>query len=160
MVTGNANCMEMFADRYFGCVLCNSTLEHDPFVWKTVAEIRRVTMPGGLVVIGVPGYRGMGPRALAPPHSLLGRGLAWLATLTRNDALRAGTITLGEHFFPGDYYRFTEQAMREVLLQHFLSPQCRWIMTPPRIIGWARQPLLPFLPQDDTLYNTIERNFS
>lgn len=140
MVTGNANRMDMFADGSFGCVLCNATLEHDARFWETLAEIRRVTAPGGLVVIGVPGFRGMGPKFLAPPRSLAGRMIQVLARVTRADALRAGTVTLGEHFFPGDYYRFTEQAVREVLLEGLVEPRCRWVMTPPRIIGWARKP--------------------
>lgn len=140
MVTGNANRMDMFADGSFGCVLCNATLEHDARFWETLAEIRRVTAPGGLVVIGVPGFRGMGPKFLAPPRSFSGRVIQVLARVTRADALLAGTVTLGEHFFPGDYYRFTEQAVREVFLEGLAEPQCRWVMTPPRIIGWARKP--------------------
>lgn len=140
VVTGNANAMDMFPDARFGCVLCNSTLEHDPFFWRTIAEIRRVTSPGGLVVIGVPGFRGMGPRSLAPPRSLVGQAIAMLAAATKHDALLAGTVTLGEHHFPGDYYRFTEQAMREVFLEGLVEPRCRWVMWPPRIIGWGRKP--------------------
>jgi SAM-dependent methyltransferase len=140
MVQGNANAMTMFADASFGCVLSNATLEHDGRFWQTLAEIRRVTAAGGLVVIGVPGFRGMGPAALAPPRSLAGRGISLLARLTRHEALLAGSGTLGEHHFPGDYYRFSEQAMREILLQDLLQPQCRWVMSPPRIVGWARKP--------------------
>lgn len=140
MVARNANRMEMFADGTFGCVLCNSTLEHDARFWETLAEIRRVTASGGLIVIGVPGFRGMGPRFLAPPRSLLGLGFALLARLIPGEALRAGTVTLGEHLYPGDYYRFTEQAVREVFLQDLVNPQCRCLMTPPRIVGWARKP--------------------
>lgn len=139
MVTGNANAMGMFADASFGCVLCNATLEHDARFWRTLAEIRRVTAPGGLVVIGVPGFRGMGPRSFALPQSFVGRAIAMLAAATRHDALLAGTVTLGEHRFPGDYYRFTEQAVREVFLEGLVEPRCRWVMSPPRIIGWARK---------------------
>ena len=140
MVVGNANRMTMFPDASFGCVLCNATLEHDARFWETLGEIRRVVAPGGLVVIGVPGYRGMGPEFLAPPRSLAGRVIRTLAALTRADALLAGTVTLGEHRFPGDYYRFTEQAVREVFLEGLVEPRCRWVMSPPRIIGWARRP--------------------
>ena len=139
MITGNANHMDMFADNTFGCVLCNSTLEHDPRFWETLIEIRRVTRPGGLIVIGVPGFRGMGPSYLAQPHSFAGRGIRLLARITRADALLAGTNTLGEHFFPGDYYRFTEQAIMEIFLEGLVEKRCRWVMTPPRIIGWARK---------------------
>ncbi len=141
MVCGNANGMSMFADGSFGCVLCNSTLEHDARFWLTLAEIRRVTAPGGLVVIGVPGFRGMGPGSIVPRKSLLGWAVAMLARLTHHDALLAGTVTLGVHNYPGDYYRFTEQAVRELFLEGLVQQRCRWVMTPPRIIGWARKPV-------------------
>jgi SAM-dependent methyltransferase len=141
MVLGNANRMDIFADGTFGCVLCNSTLEHDARFWLTLAEIRRVTKPGGLVVIGVPGFRGMGPRHLAPPRSVVGGIIRLLTRMTRHDALVAGTSTLGVHNFPGDYYRFTDQAVREVFLEGLTEPRIRWVMTPPRVIGWARKPL-------------------
>jgi SAM-dependent methyltransferase len=140
MVTGNANRMDMFADNSFGCVLCNSTLEHDARFWETLSEIRRVTRPGGLIIIGVPGFRGMGPSFLAPPNSFAGRTLRLLAKITKADALLAGTSTLGEHFFPSDYYRFTEQAVMEIFLEGLVQKHCQWVMTPPRIIGWARKP--------------------
>jgi SAM-dependent methyltransferase len=140
MVCGNANDMKEFANDSFGTVLCNATLEHDPRFWRTVSEIRRVTSPGGLVVIGVPGYRGMGVDYFTNPRSLLGRILKFLAKITGDDTLRAGTVTLGEHFYPGDYYRFTEQAMKEVLLEGLLEVNVRHVMTPPRVIGWGRKP--------------------
>jgi len=140
MVTGNANSMDMFSDGEFGCVLCNATLEHDAHFWQTLAEIRRVTAPGGLIVIGVPGFRGMGPRFLAPPNSFVGRLITLLSAMTRNDSLLAGTNTLGEHRFPGDYYRFTEEAVREVFLDGLVEPRCEWVMCPPRVVGWARKP--------------------
>ena len=55
-VAGNANDMHMFDDRSFDLVLCNATLEHDKRFWLSVAEMKRVLRPGGLLVIGVPGY--------------------------------------------------------------------------------------------------------
>jgi SAM-dependent methyltransferase len=140
MVTGNANHMDMFPDGFFGCVLCNSTLEHDGRFWETLSEIRRVTQANGLIVIGVPGFRGMGPSFLAPPESYVGRVIQFLARISRSDALLAGTSTLGEHFFPGDYYRFTEQAVMEIFLEDLVQKRIKWVMTPPRIIGWARKP--------------------
>lgn len=41
-------------DGYFDLVLCNSVLEHDPFFWKTLAEMKRVL--NGYLVIGVPAF--------------------------------------------------------------------------------------------------------
>jgi ubiquinone/menaquinone biosynthesis C-methylase UbiE len=140
MIRGNANDMDCFADGFFDAVLCNSTLEHDPFFWKTLAEIHRVTASGGLIVIGVPGFAGMGVRNFAPPRSLLGRVLRFFSRTCKEDVLLAGTPTLGEHFFPGDYYRFTEQAVREVFLQGLEDAGVRKVMNPPRFIGWGRKP--------------------
>lgn len=140
IIRGNANEMGFFRDGQFESVLCNATLEHDPRFWMTVAEIYRVTMPGGLIVIGVPGFTGMGLNTFAPANSILGRVLGLFARTTKDDVLLAGTVTLGEHLFPGDYYRFTEQAMREVLLGGLLGVAVRKVMNPPRIIGWGRKP--------------------
>ena len=54
---GNANAMECFEDERFDVVRCNAMLEHDPYFWKSIAEIKRVTRPGGLIIICVPGYK-------------------------------------------------------------------------------------------------------
>src|SRR5882757_9510429 len=53
IVKGNANSMDCFQDNQFDAVLCNAVLEHDKYFWKTLQEIKRVTKPGGLIVIGV-----------------------------------------------------------------------------------------------------------
>jgi len=139
IVQGNANEMTCFGDALFETVLCNATLEHDAFFWKTTAEIRRVTRPGGLVVIGVPGYSGMGIEESYPTGTFLRRVLRLLKRATRDDGLMAGTLTLGEHFYPGDYYRFSAQAIREVLLEGLVKVTVRKVMNPPRIIGWGRK---------------------
>ena len=49
-----------FRDDVFDLVICNAVLEHDRCVWKTLAEIKRVTRLGGRIGIGVqdtPHYR-------------------------------------------------------------------------------------------------------
>ncbi|MFI5182467.1 MAG: class I SAM-dependent methyltransferase [Thermoanaerobaculia bacterium] len=140
ILPGDAHDMPFFETGSFAAVLCNATLAHDPRFWKTLAEIRRVTAPGGLIVIGVPGYAGMGAGTFAPRDSFLGRALHLLACATKDDALLAGTVTLGEHAFPGDYYRFTEHAMREVFLEGLRDVRVRTVARPPRIIGWGRNP--------------------
>jgi len=140
IIGGNANEMSCFEDGRFEAVVCNATLEHDRYFWMTVAEIHRVTASGGLIVIGVPGYAGMGVANFAPRKSMLGRVLRFFAGRTGNDVLMAGTPTLGEHLFPGDYYRFTEQAVREVLLGGLREIAVRKVMNPPRFIGWGRKP--------------------
>jgi hypothetical protein len=72
--------MSRFADGEFAAVLSNATLEQDPYFWKTVGEIHRVTSSGGFIAIGVPGYAGMGFDAIFPRHSLL----AWLKPMWGN----------------------------------------------------------------------------
>jgi len=137
---GDANAMTAFADGRFAAVLCNAMLEHDPFFWKTLAEIRRVTAPGGLIAIGVPGYADTGLHTIAPARSWFGR-LLWACRLgPYSDMTRAGTVTLGVHNFPGDYYRFSEQAVREVFMGGLVGVTTRVVMAPPRIIAWGRTP--------------------
>jgi hypothetical protein len=138
--TGNANAMTGFIDGEFSAVLCNATLEHDRCFWRTIAEIHRVTGPGGLIAIGVPGYAGMGLATFAPPGSWCGRVLTWFARGSYADLFGAGTVTLGVHNFPGDYYRFSEQAVREVFLAGLLNVKVRIVLNPPRIIAWGRKP--------------------
>jgi len=137
ILEANANAMTCFPDRQFDAVLCNAVLEHDPFFWKTLAEIRRVAKSGGLVVIGVPGYRQL------PCEKTLRH---WLAKLPRSSrrpdgfALQHSTLTLGVHNFPGDYYRFSEQAVREVFLEGMNEVTIRTVLVPPRIIGAGIRP--------------------
>jgi SAM-dependent methyltransferase len=128
----NANDMSVFSAGRFDVVLCNAVLEHDRCFWKTLAEIRRVTRLGGLVVIGTPGYRELdGERRFRRLLSRLSRfskkpdGWAW----------QHSTLTLGVHNFPGDYYRFSEQTFREVFLEGMAEITIRSVLTPPRIIG-------------------------
>ncbi len=45
-----------FADDTFATVVCNSTLEHDPFFFRTVYEMYRVAVEGATFVVGVPTY--------------------------------------------------------------------------------------------------------
>jgi SAM-dependent methyltransferase len=139
VIVGNANQMTAFGDASFETILCNATLEHDPRFWLTLAEIRRVARPDALIAIGVPGYAGMGPRAYAPHSRFAARLLRGVALATRFTPIAVGTPTLGEHRYPGDYYRFSEQAVREVFLDGLAHPCTRIVMNPPRILGWGRR---------------------
>jgi len=124
ILEADANAMTCFPDQRFDVVLSNSVLEHDRYFWKTLVEIRRVTRPGGLIAIGVPGY------SQQPPRGILFGG----------DALRHSTLTLRVHNFPGDYYRFSEQAFREVLFEGMEDVAIRNVLMPPRIIGVGIRP--------------------
>ena len=115
-VRGNANDMSQFKRDWFDLVLCCSTLEHDKRFWLSVAEMKRVLRPGGLLVVGVPGY-------VKDPERDQGRA----------------TLTYRVHY-AFDYYRFSEQAMREVIFEGMDRVRVRPMMSPPRLIGHGRKP--------------------
>jgi SAM-dependent methyltransferase len=139
ILKGNSNSMEMMRSDNFDAVLCNATLEHDPFFWKTVAEIKRVTRPGGLIVIGAPGYKRYSAEKLksALLHVPLIRRLVNHEHL---NCLFTATITFEVHEAPGDYYRFSEQAFKGVIFEGMKDVHTRSIMSPPRIIGYGIKP--------------------
>jgi SAM-dependent methyltransferase len=116
-VTGNANDMrDVFKDDMFDLVVCSATLEHDKRFWLTVAEMKRVLRPGGLLIISVPGY-------VKDPDRDQGRA----------------THTYRVHY-AFDYYRFSEQAVREVFFEGMQRVRVRPVMFPPRIFGHGYKP--------------------
>jgi SAM-dependent methyltransferase len=138
ILQGNANVMDRFPDDCFDTILCNSTLEHDPYFWKTLSEIRRVARPGALIVLGVPGYTDFELYSQLRPLMripLLGRFFR-----RRFDDLKSATITLPIHNYPGDYWRFSPQAMEQVLLEKLQAVEVCSLLIPPRIIGSAVKP--------------------
>jgi hypothetical protein len=44
------------------------------------------------------------------------------------------------HYYPGDYYRFSPQAFKEVFFEGMDAVEIRIILSPPRIIGWGIKP--------------------
>jgi SAM-dependent methyltransferase len=139
IVQGNGNSMDCFPDNRFDTVLCNATLEHDKYFWKTLAEIKRVAKPGGLIVIGVPGFdkfRAEKVKAVLRKTPLLRR----LDSHPYFNMLFTATPTFAIHNWPGDFYRFSPQAVREVFLEGLEDVEVRSIMSPPRIIGIGTKP--------------------
>jgi SAM-dependent methyltransferase len=139
IVQANANDLRMFPDARFDTILCNATLEHDPRFWLTLAETRRLLKPGGLVVIGVPGYvrrSGWAHRVMTPACWIWRRPLPGASAL---EAWAAATPTLLVHHAPGDFYRFSEQAMRVILLEDFQVMDVVTVLSPPRIVGVGRK---------------------
>lgn len=131
---GNANSMDCFEDEKFDVVLCNAMLEHDKYFWKTIAEIKRVTKFGGLVILGAPGYKYFKVEKI---KTILKR-IPLVRRISANQYLNmffTATITFQIHDFPGDYYRFSPQAFKEVFLGDMDEVEVRSIMLPPRIIG-------------------------
>ena len=110
-VNGNSNDMSMFNSGSFDVVLSNATLEHDKFFWKSIGEMRRVLAVGGFMAIGVPGY--------------IGKNLPFKIVPTYN--------VHGERLY-GDYYRYSEQACREVFFDGFSRISQTVVSCPPIII--------------------------
>jgi SAM-dependent methyltransferase len=139
ILRGNANSMGCFEDNSFDTVLCNATLEHDKFFWKTISEIKRVTKPGGLIVIGTPGYK----RFRIETLKSIARRIPLVRRLRLHRYLNflfSATLTLQMHDAPGDYYRFSPQAFREVFFQDMKDVRIHSIMAPPIILGSGIRP--------------------
>src|ERR671915_256257 len=119
-VKGNANDMRgLFRDNWFDLIVCSATLEHDKRFWLSVKEMQRVLRPGGLMIISVPGY----------------------IEDRENDKGRS-TLTYRVHY-KFDYFRFSEQAVREVFFQGMDRVRVEPYLTPPRIFGWGYKPQPP-----------------
>lgn len=153
VLVGDGNDMRGVADATVDLVLCNAVLEHDRYFWKTLAEIRRVLRPDGLVYVGVPAYaRARSPKARianalyrrwrhhpSPLPRCLGR---W----DRLGALDA-TATLTYHS-PPDYYRFSEDAVRHVLLDRLEVVHVEYVHRPVRLLAIGRKPAV--VPRTDS----------
>ena len=141
ILMADAHDLSMFPDSHFALVLCNAMLEHDPYFWRTLEEAHRVTASGGWLVFGVPGYGAMGSvpgqRVIARLARLPWIGRRWRAIM---EVLSASSVTLGVHDFPGDFYRFSEQALAQVILQGLTDTSTRVLLAPPRVLGWGRKP--------------------
>lgn len=96
MVIGNSNCMD-FDDATFDCIVSSSALEHDKYFWRSIQEIRRVLKPGGYFIVGVPIYMTLPTDADHTTKTYARHGLAYNA----------------------DFYRFSEQAVREVFFEDY-----------------------------------------
>jgi SAM-dependent methyltransferase len=129
IVEANGNDMSMFPTGHFDCVLSNATLEHDPFFWKTCAEIRRVLRVGGAAVIGAPGF--------TIESGVTQLGLQALLAEDHWSSWAACALTFRYHGAPMDYYRFSPTAFREVLFEGYRDITIKSVMIPPRIIGYG-----------------------
>lgn len=129
IVEGNANSMSCFSDNCFDTVLCNAVLEHDKYFWRTVSEIRRVARPGGIIVVGAPGFDAI---ENIQPSSYDRESLTGIEEMRRR---MLGEPVLPIHGFPSDYYRFSPEAFREVIFEGLREVKVYSILLPPRIIG-------------------------
>ncbi|NTW27559.1 MAG: class I SAM-dependent methyltransferase [Candidatus Moranbacteria bacterium] len=96
LVEGNTNNLS-FADSQFDCVMSCSVFEHDKYFWKSLSEISRVIKKGGLFVVGIPIY------------------------MSLKTDIKNTTLTYHRHglSYNADFYRFSEQAAQEVLLDGY-----------------------------------------
>jgi SAM-dependent methyltransferase len=95
-IIGNGNHLP-FADGSFDCVMSCSALEHDRYFWRSTREVLRVLRSGGYFVAGVPIY------------------------MTLPNDKDHTTLTYARHgqAYNADYYRFSEQAVREVFFEGY-----------------------------------------
>ena len=95
-VVGNGNKLP-FPDESFDCVMSCSVLEHDRYFWRSTREVRRVLRSGGFFIAGVPIY---------------------MTLPTDKDHT---TVTYARHglAYNADYYRFSQQAVREVFFEDY-----------------------------------------
>ena len=127
ILKANGNDLSMFPTGHFDLVLSNATIEHDPFFWKTCAEMRRVLRVGRAALIGAPGFTmesGLGELGIPTPWT--------------DDHLRSWTdsaLIFRYHGAPMDYYRFSPAAFREVIFEGYRDITIKSVMIPPRIIG-------------------------
>lgn len=134
ILQANANDLSCFGDGTFDLVLSNAVLEHDPYFWKSLAECRRVLRSGGCLVLGVPGFRRSRLDRLGPAL----RKVPLVRRLHRHpfwNCLFHSTVTFMVHDFPGDYYRFSPQAVEEVFFADFDRVEVVSVMMPPRLVG-------------------------
>lgn len=95
-IIGNGNHLP-YDDASLDCVMSCSVLEHDKYFWRSTREVHRVLRPGGYFIVGVPIY---------------------MTLPTDKDHT---TLTYARHglAYNADYYRFSEQAVREIFFEGY-----------------------------------------
>jgi SAM-dependent methyltransferase len=120
--------MSTFAGEHFDLVMCNATLEHDRYFWRTILEIKRVLKPGGVAIIGVPGFvETADAKSLKLPKPPEVDQVSW----------DTSSLTFRFHSHPGDYWRFSISAVKEVFFEGYKNVHVEAIMLPPRIVGYG-----------------------
>ncbi len=123
----------LFADGLFGTVLWNDALVHERHFWRALDEMRRVLMPGGTLVLAVPGFSKAAGRAGVSVSGPKGNPIA------------DTTPTYRVHDSP-DYWRISPQAMRQVVLDGYEVREVRVSPMPPRIFGVGLKQVRPDVP--------------
>lgn len=123
------NLSDVFEQGQFGAVICNMVFEHDSAFWKSLDQIKYVLCDGGLFVLGVPAL-------LSKPHECITIPKPTRTKIKRFDLLNA-TITYRVHGAPDDYWRFTESAYKNVLMEGFQQVSYVKMLAPPLIVGYG-----------------------
>lgn len=121
-----------FRSGAFSVVVSCAVLEHDAEFWRSLAEMRRVLEPGGLMVVMVPSYGQASWWSRLEHLVRVALGPRWVR------GPRAATYPL--HGQPQDFYRFSQACVRDVLLAGLDSVSTEVLMAPPRCIGWGHKP--------------------
>lgn len=127
---GDARAMS-YPDGYFDLVISNAMLEHVPDFWRAVDEMKRVLAPGGHLVLGAPGYIRL--RGETRMNRVGFR-------LRLPDLIKRGTVTMRMHD-KKDYYRFSPDTFREVLMAGMQDVEVWSILVPPRLYAVGRKPI-------------------
>lgn len=133
----DAHDLSSFQDQSFDLVISNSMLEHDPQFWVTLQEAHRVLARGGWMMVGVPSFGNKGEIPLS--KNILDAIISDPNGKKYLNMFRASSLTLSVHNFPGDFYRFSAQAMKEVILQGLVEINVISVMQPPRVLGMGRK---------------------
>jgi len=121
----NANDLSgVFADGAFRSVFSNAVLEHDKAFWRSLAEMKRVLAPGGLMFVGAPGF--------IPSRQTRAR-------IDGFEGAAKATITFDVHAKP-DYWRFSRQAFKEVVFDGLELLELKVVGRIPRLVGVGRKP--------------------
>jgi SAM-dependent methyltransferase len=121
----NSNDMkDQFADGQFGTVFSNAVIEHDKYFWRSLDEMKRVLAPGGILVVGAPGY-------IARKHLKAEMFIA---------GVENATATYDIHAAP-DYWRFSRTAFREVICEGLDILETLIFARTPILVALARKPL-------------------
>lgn len=120
---GNPNDMRaLYKDRQFSTVIWNGAMAHDKCFWRTVEEIKRVLAPGGILIAVAPGFGSksrFGLKVVGPKGSEIANA----------------TVTARAHAYSPDYWRVSQQAMKQIILDGFDIREVRTALLMPRVFG-------------------------
>lgn len=126
--TGDPNDLApLFDDACFGTVVWDRALERDPRFWLTVAEIRRVLVPGGMLLLCTRGF-GKTNKFGVKVVGASGNPISFL------------TATASVSAAGGDHLRFSPQGLRRVVLDGFDTKELRSAFMTPHLFAVAQKP--------------------